>query len=438
MNHSFNIRKNSFVIRLLSVAVCACGQRAPAHDPLQAQLLPTDIAVDTLAEPDDAADTDSAPAEAAAVEMKGSCRRLLLDEGTHRRWLIDAVAAARSGAAQDQRKKLDEFLVEIASLESANTNEPLEKVVRQEREYGGNASMGLRLLLPVLTLPLEDVTIWTSGIVSDRPTQGARGCWALVRTGVREILFADTAEDNRPIVRYQYAVAFAADDAEVSTIPIPTYFNDIDAHNMLTVQDLDGDGWEEAVYIASAGWAGQAHDSEGGGTTFMLTAKNGVLRDRPPFERESRYASLSWSLRDVNEDGRLDMELFDGFGTSHPCPSRSDFSNDVGSLFIMVLIQNEQGEFIFENPAGRLKIKSQCGDRNLPLTSVLQVLCERVYGECTGSIRERIREENAPWDCRLDEKGEAQKRKNANEAYQAMLEAAAWTPPFSLAPLCNR
>jgi hypothetical protein len=385
-------------------------------------------------ETDSHAATDPAP----TAHLKESCSALQLADTTHRQWLHHAILRAMRGAALTKRKLLEELRARIESSEARTRPTSLGSIVLQEVD-GSNASLGMRLLPTVLVEPIDTVSIWTKGIESDRPTPGAKGCWAIIRTGIRDIAVIGALDETRLVARYRYSIAFAADEGRVSTMPLPVWFDGIDAHNMLTIQDLDGDGFEEAIYIAADGWFGQAHESQSGGsTTFMLKIENGALRERPPFARNSAYASSTWALGDVNGDRRLDMVLADGVSFPHPCPAPMAWSEYVGAALTMALIQNDQGVFTFEHPDAHRHIQAQCGERDEPITTMHQVLCARVLGDCTSNIRRRIREHNAPWDCRLARRGADQVRENAKEEYQAMRAAAAWRPMHSVAPLCNR
>lgn len=378
--------------------------------------------------------SDPAP----SAPLKKSCSALQLSETTHRQWLHDALLRAIPVAAASERWYLEDLRTSMESTEVTTGGASLAGTVLQEVD-GSNASLGLRLLPPVLVEPIDTITIWATGIESDRPTPGAKGCWAIVRTGIHDIAVVGASDQARILARYRYAIAFAADEGKVSTVPIPAWFEGVDAYNLLTIQDLDGDGFEEAIYIAADGWSGQTHESPSASSlTLMLKVENGVLRERSPFERNSATASSRWELRDVNGDKRLDMVLSDGFSMPHPCPAPTAWSKYIEAALTMALIQNEQGVFSFEHPDARGHIQAQCGERDESITTMREVLCARVFGECKNSIRKRIREQNAPWDCRLARSGAEQMRAKAKEEYQAMLAAAAWQPPYPLAPPCNR
>ena len=353
-----------------------------------------------------------------------SCDALQVGRAVQRTWWKAALAEYLAKQADRDPSSTAAAREVLAALQE---DRPLPDFALASMDCQGAPGMGIvSLSEPNLELP---------GSVPSEvvPRAGPRGCWSLIRTGVQSITHDPWA------IYHAYAVAFAGLDGAVSTFPVPAYFEGVDFINVLAVADLDGDGWEEGLYLARNGWAGQMHDDIGGQTTLLLTSKGGTLSLVTPFD-DAAMQHLPWDLRDANGDGRYDLVEDRGWVREGYC------ARDVNDHFgdppyvhnPFALAQSPQGRFSYENEASKAFLRARCPKNPSRLQSSEDVLCARIHGECTTDLARRIRGTNSPFQCTLEALGRPQPRGDANKEYHDMLaNAAVFRPPASLAPVCD-
>lgn len=380
--------------------------------------------------PRETPESNTSPKKKLQEGLHPSCAALMLDPDEHRRWLREAIKKARKRNTKKATAYLDGFSKLVEAAGETGHRALLSKILP---ESDSNAALDLRLWPPEGTKEDERTTIWARNVTANRPERGARGCWAIVRTGVIDVKNSDY--EDTIIVRYRYAIAFANDSGGVSKIDIPIFSDGIDAYNLLTVQDLDRDGWEEAFYDGSNGWEGQLHDPVGGRRVLSLTAKGGVLRKTKPLRLNGWSKRLS-EFKDVNGDGRVDIVL--AFSYYRPEPCNRGYGDEIGGGLWVAAISDESGRFRFDHPDNIAFLKEQCGDYQASFDGITPVLCARVFGECISAIQERIRLKNSRWCCDLESAGKKQLKENANRAYTAMMGAARFVPFFTVHRICNR
>jgi len=368
-----------------------------------------------------------APSAAAAdVEPSApssACDALRVSDPDYQQRLVEALEAFRN---QETRARARQAADELLALASAGEVLPEESF----DAGGGNAGVGiLSLTKPDFTLP-RDVPM----AKDNAPREAPQGCWGLVHDGIDSIRYEVALS-----VRHRYFVAFATTDGKVSRVPVPTFWDCIDGHNALAVADLDGDGWEEGLYQATNGWAGQQHDDCGGHVTLLFSSQGGQLHLVPPFDDED-FARRAWTIEDVNGDGRVDLTESHGWTRDQYCDDERDAWGDPPRVTNRAtLAQGSDGKFSFANAESLAVLTRRCPTNPKELRSSEDVICARIWGECVSDLKRRIRASNSAWDCGREQRNEPQLLPNANREYFDMLKhAATYRPPAVLAPTCDR
>ncbi len=362
----------------------------------------------------------------------GICKKLDVSQKQISKWLVPKLEAflksdAESYHGDDVRAMGNDAR---ALLRAAEAGTPFPSDVYVETA-GINTAVGIASLNEKEPGIPEHVPLAEQNI----PVQVSSGCWGLIVTGVKSVY----ANGSDLSIDFEYTVAFVSNEGKISHYSVDAYWKGIDAMNGLYLADLDGDGWHEGFYLAENGWVGQDHDWVGGSFAILLTSKNGDLEPVAPFDDFS-FQEAHWSLDDVNRDGRMDLTHQMGWDRKNGCFEDYDHWNDppyVRNEF--ALMQDSKGQFSYANAESKIVLEKRCPTNPSRLENSENVICARIWGECTSDLKRRIRKTNKPWSCRRAKNKRKQLSADANREFHDMLyNAASFIPPASLRPVCKK